>query len=78
MCSFFVLIAIVVGFSAILALALNFQWGRGGMVNFGLAGLYALYSGFAVIGISAVVFAPIVHRMFHKLHIADTDKNPKP
>ena len=42
MISYLVLMAIVVCFSAILALALNFQWGLGGMVNFGLAGLYAL------------------------------------
>lgn len=42
MISFFVLLGIVVCFSAILALALNFQWGLGGMVNFGLAGFYAL------------------------------------
>ena len=42
MISFLVLLAIVVCFSAILALALNFQWGLGGMVNFGLAGFYTL------------------------------------
>ena len=42
MISFLVLLGIVVGFSAILALALNFQWGLGGMVNFGLTGFYAL------------------------------------
>jgi hypothetical protein len=41
------------------------------------AGLYAIYSGFAVLGIAAVIFAPVVHRIFHKLHIADTDKDPK-
>ena len=41
------------------------------------AGLYALYSGFAVIGIAAVIFAPLVHRMFHRLHIADVDDDPK-
>jgi hypothetical protein len=41
------------------------------------AGLYAIYSGFAVLGIAAVVFAPVVHRIFHRLHIADTDKDPK-
>jgi len=40
--SFLVLLGIVVCFSAILALALNFQWGLGGMVNFGLTGFYAL------------------------------------
>ncbi len=42
MISFLILIGTVVAFSAILAVALNFQWGLGGMVNFGLAGLYAL------------------------------------
>lgn len=42
MTSFLILIGIVVCFSAILALALNFQWGLGGMVNFGLTGFYAL------------------------------------
>ena len=42
MISFLVLLGIVVCFSAILALALNFQWGMGGMVNFGLTGFYAL------------------------------------
>ncbi len=42
MISFLVLISTVIAFSAILAIALNFQWGLGGMVNFGLAGLYAL------------------------------------
>lgn len=42
MISFIVLMGIVVCFSAILALALNFQWGLGGMVNFGLTGFYAL------------------------------------
>lgn len=44
MISFLVLLGIVICFSAILALALNFQWGLGGMVNFGLAGFYALGS----------------------------------
>jgi ABC-type branched-subunit amino acid transport system permease subunit len=42
MLSFLLLMATVACFSAILALALNFQWGQGGMVNFGLTGLYAL------------------------------------
>jgi hypothetical protein len=41
------------------------------------AGIYAIFSGFAVLGVAAVVFAPIVHRAFHKLHIADTDRDPK-
>ena len=42
MIDFVILMSIVVCFSAILALALNLQWGLGGMVNFGLAGFYAL------------------------------------
>jgi hypothetical protein len=41
------------------------------------AGLYAIFSGFAVLGVAAVIFAPLVHRIFHKLHIADTDKDKK-
>lgn len=42
MISYLVLIGVVVCIAAILGLALNFQWGSGGMVNFGLAGFYAL------------------------------------
>ena len=41
------------------------------------AGIYAIFSGFAVLGVAAVVFAPVIHRTFHKLHIADTDKDPR-
>ena len=41
------------------------------------AGFYAIYSGFAVLGIAAIVFAPVVHRLFHRFHIADTDDEPK-
>ena len=41
------------------------------------AGIYALYSGFAVLAIAAVMFAPVIHRVFHRLHIADTDDDPK-
>src|SRR5512140_3935040 len=29
------------------------------------AGLYAIYCGFAVLGIAAIMFAPVVHRLFH-------------
>src|SRR2546428_9374597 len=71
MTSYLVLLGILVCFSAILALALNFQWGLGGMVNFGLTGFYALgayasallmlkagaNSFFAVVGAMAVVAA---------------------
>jgi hypothetical protein len=34
------------------------------------AGSYALYSGFAVIFCSGVVFAPVLHRFLHRLHAA--------
>ena len=32
------------------------------------AGTYALYSGIAVLAITAVVAAPLVHRFLHRLH----------
>lgn len=35
------------------------------------AGSYALFSGFAVIFCSGVVFAPVVHRFLHRLHVED-------
>jgi hypothetical protein len=33
------------------------------------AGLYALYSGLALILITGIVFAPLVHRFLHRFHI---------
>lgn len=33
------------------------------------AGCYALYSGFAVILIAGISFAPIIHRVFHRFHL---------
>jgi hypothetical protein len=33
------------------------------------AGLYALYSGLAVILIAGVIFAPVVHRFLHRFHV---------
>ena len=33
------------------------------------AGLYAIYSGLAVILIAGVVFAPVVHRFLHRFHL---------
>jgi len=35
------------------------------------AGLYALYSGLAVLVIAGIAFAPVIHRFFHLLHVAD-------
>src|SRR5438046_1067096 len=41
------------------------------------AGLYAIYCGFAVLGIAAVIFAPVVHRTFHRFHIAEDGHKPR-
>ena len=40
------------------------------------AGIYAIYSGFAVLGIAGVIFAPVVHRVLHRFHVAE-DVAPK-
>jgi hypothetical protein len=37
--------------------------------------LYALYSGVAFLSITAVFFAPIIHRMLHILHVEHDDEN---
>jgi len=87
MISFLVLMGIVVCFSAILALALNFQWGLGGMVNFGLTGFYALgayvsallmlktgaNSFFATLGAIAVVAAVCALVAFITLRVTEED-----
>ncbi len=39
------------------------------------AGLYALYSGLALITIAAVIFAPVVHRFLHRFHIDEVKKS---
>jgi hypothetical protein len=40
------------------------------------AGVYALYSGIAVLAVAGVLFAPIVHRLIHRMH-ADPDTDSK-
>lgn len=35
---------------------------------------YALYSGVAFLSITAVFFAPIIHRLLHILHVEDDDQ----
>lgn len=42
MTSYLVSIATTAGFFMLMALALNLQWGMAGMINFGVAGLFAL------------------------------------
>jgi hypothetical protein len=37
------------------------------------AGLYALYSGLAVVLITGVTFAPLVHAFLYRLHLATRD-----
>ena len=37
------------------------------------AGIYALYSGLVVILSAGVAFSPVVHRLFHRFHLEDTD-----
>ena len=41
------------------------------------AGIYALYSGFAVLVIAAVMFAPAVHRMLHRFHLQTEEDEEK-
>ena len=40
------------------------------------AGLYALYSGLAVLAIAGIIFAPVLHRFLHYLH-ADPDERER-
>ena len=41
------------------------------------AGFYALYSGFAVIIIAAIMFAPVLHRVMHRFHLEERDEAEK-
>lgn len=36
--------------------------------------IYALYSGVAFLSITAIFFAPIIHRLLHILHVESDDK----
>ena len=38
---------------------------------------YALYSGIAFLSVTAVFFAPIIHRVLHILHVEDDDFDKK-
>ena len=39
------------------------------------AGLYALYSGFAVLIGAAIIFAPVIHRALHRFHLEELNKD---
>ena len=41
------------------------------------AGVYALYSGLAVLAIAAIVFAPVIHRILHRFHIEEAEDGAK-
>ena len=38
------------------------------------AGFYALYSGLSLILIAGFLIAPVVHRIFHRFHLEDDDR----
>jgi len=38
------------------------------------AGIYALYSGLALILAAGIILAPIVHRLLHRFHLPDDSK----
>ena len=40
------------------------------------AGFYALYSGIAFLAVTALVFAPLLHRLLHRFHADEQDINP--
>ena len=39
------------------------------------AGLYALYSGLALVAASGLILAPILHRIFHRFHLESGDES---
>jgi ABC-type Fe3+ transport system permease subunit len=39
------------------------------------AGAYALYSGFAVLVIAGIAFAPLAHRILHKFHAEEGERS---
>jgi len=41
------------------------------------AGMFALYSGLAVLAIAAIMFAPVIHRILHRFHLEEADDETK-
>src|SRR5262249_53956058 len=37
------------------------------------AGCYALYCGLVVLAVAGIVFAPVVHRVLHRLHLEERE-----
>lgn len=42
------------------------------------ASLYAIFSGFLLIGISTLMLAPVFHRILHNFHVDDSDVDEPP
>jgi hypothetical protein len=42
------------------------------------ASIYAIFSGFLLIGISTLMLAPVFHRILHRFHVEDGDAEDKP
>ena len=46
------------------------------------AGLYAIYCGLLLIGVTGLILSPVIHRVMHQLHLPDDDDasgdKPKP
>jgi len=42
------------------------------------AGCYALYSGLAIIIITGIIFAPVIHRFLHRFHLEDDEASERP
>jgi hypothetical protein len=38
------------------------------------ASLYALFSGISFLSTFSIIIAPVLHRLFHKFHISDSEK----
>jgi hypothetical protein len=41
------------------------------------AGIYALFSGLALIGVAGIMFAPVIHRFLHRFHIDEDSRAGK-
>jgi len=41
-------------------------------------GLYALYSGLLLIGVTGLILAPIILRVMHHFHVPDSEKGAPP
>jgi hypothetical protein len=37
-------------------------------------GIYALFCGVVLLAATAILFAPVIHRILHRFHLEDADK----